>query len=138
MFPIYRHGAFIKGCLVDERQYWCNLRSLSGIASGPVALWGLTASMNFLTPVSHTVISGKTLYLQVPRFGTLILPPFVKTDENLVLRISALVWLSLWTMPFFLSGTTPLLSFFLLLMKDQTFCRLPPFWLLSPLMELMY
>ena len=107
-------------------------------ASGPVALWGLTASRRFLTPVSHTVISGKTLYLQVSRFGTLILPPFVKTDENWVLRISALVWLSLWTMPFFLSGATPLLSFFLLLMKDQNFFRSPTFWLLSPIMKLMY
>ena len=111
---------------------------LTKVASGPVALWGLTALRSFLMPVSHTVKSGKKLYLQVPRFGTLILPPFVKTNENWVLRISALVWLSLWTMPFFLSGATPLLLFFLLLMKDQNFFRLPPFWLLSPIMELMY
>ena len=114
-----------------------SFRSLAGIASGPVALWGLTASMSFLTPVPHTVISGKTLYLLVPRFGILLLPPFVKTDENWVLNISALVWLSLWTKPFFLSGATPLLSFFLLLTKDQNFFRLPPFWLLPPVMELM-
>ena len=42
-------------------------------------------------PVSHTVISSKTLYLLVPRFGMLLLPPFAKTDENWLLRISALV-----------------------------------------------
>ena len=64
-----------------------------------MALWGLTASRSFLTPVSHTVISGKTQYLIVPRFGMLLLPPFVKTDKNWALKISALVW----TVPFFLS-----------------------------------
>ena len=114
MFPIYRHGALFKGCLVDERQYWCNL---SGIVFQEPGRNRIRSSgfvgFNCFEEFSHTSFTyydiWKTLYLLVPKFGTLLLPPFMKTDENWVLRISALVWLSLWTMPFFVSGATPLL-----------------------------
>ena len=72
-----------------------SFRSIAGIPSGPVALWGLMASSNVLTPATDTVICGNSLYGLTPRLGALLAFPMVKTDENCILRMSALAWLSL-------------------------------------------
>ena len=92
-----------------------------------MALCGLMSSSNFLTPATDTVMCGSSLYGLTLRLGALLAFPMVKTDENCILRMSALVWLSLWTVPFFMSGATPLFSFFLLLMKDQNFFKFTSF-----------
>ena len=79
------------------------------------------ASSNVLTPATDAVICGNSLYALTPRLGALLAFPLVNTDENCMLRMSAL--------SFFINGTTPLFSFFLLLMKDQNFSRFISFFI---------
>ena len=92
-----------------------------------MALCGLMSSSNFLSPATDTAMCGSSLYGLTPRHGALLALSMVKTDENCISRMLALAWLSLWTVPFFMSGATPLFSFFLLLIKDQNFFRFTSF-----------
>ena len=99
--------------------------SLPGIASGPVALYGLMSFSNLRTPFLFTMIGLTLGWLADFILGMFVVSSTVNTEVNWSLSMLDFFPLSLWLIPLDCKGTTPLASHFLLFIKLYSFLEFP-------------
>ena len=91
--------------------------SIPGIASGPVALYGLVSFSNLRTPFLFTMIELTLGWLADFILGMFVVSSTLNTEVNWSLSMFDLFSLSLWLIPLDCKGATTLASHFLLFIK---------------------
>ena len=104
-----------------------SLRILTGIMSGPRALFAFIFLKSFATPSSVTIMSGIVEHGSPLGWGIFEVSSRVKGDSYCLLKILALSFGSACIFPFSFRGATPQLSFLRNFMNYQNLFFLPGF-----------